>query len=64
MIRPAATSLGQLLISVGISRLMDAPYRHISVVASPNHASDNAWYDAELSFLMREQAKRFANLGQ
>ena len=54
----------QLLIStIGIPRLMGAPYRHVAVESSLDHQGDNLWYDGELSALLAEQAKRFAHLG-
>ena len=42
---------------------MGAPYRHVAVESSLDHQGDNLWYEEELSFLLAEQAKRFAHLG-
>jgi hypothetical protein len=57
-------SRNQLLIStIGIPRLMGAPYRHVAVESSPEFQRDKAWYEEELSSLLQAQALRFAHLG-
>jgi hypothetical protein len=67
-LKGAAASLdphrNQLLIStIGIPRLMGAPFRCVADESSPDHQGDNLWYEEELSSLLAEQAKRFAHLG-
>ena len=52
-----------LISSIGIPRLMGAPFRHIATESSPDFLQDKAWYEEELSSLLHAQAKHFAHLG-